>query len=144
MGKLLNIHLASNAALSPGTKMLTSAQKPWSFLQIFARLHQKVLGERSRKAKSKIEHGLGKSCHTWDYISIRIKRVMWWSQEKSLQIPLFLRCLHASACRTCSGPAASSSNLQWGGSSEGKEDIGCGKERFRAETKLPCLPLYLH
>lgn len=62
MEKLLNIHSASTAALSPGTKMLTSAHKPLSCLHIFAGLHQKALGQRRRKAKSKIGHGLGESC----------------------------------------------------------------------------------
>lgn len=57
MGKLLNIHSARNAALSPRTKMLRSTHKPWSFLQIFARLHQKALSQRSRRARQGMDLG---------------------------------------------------------------------------------------
>lgn len=58
MGKPQKIHLASNPALRLGTKTFTSAHEPWSSLQTCARLHQKALGQRSRKGKSKVGHGL--------------------------------------------------------------------------------------
>lgn len=57
MRKLQNIDLASNSALRLGTKMLTSAHKPWSSLQACARPHQKALGQRTRKGKSKVWPG---------------------------------------------------------------------------------------
>lgn len=85
---------------------------------------------------------------------------MWRSQEKNssfstspFQSPLaevLQGCLHALGSRTCGGPTAAGSSLPWGGSSEGKQDTGCGKERssqglnFLTPSKSALVSLQFH
>lgn len=67
---------------------------------------------------------------------------MWRSQEKNssfspspdFSLPWVKSCEDAHTLWQAE-PAGSS--ILWGGSSEGKQDMGCGKERVITGTKLP-------